>query len=213
MDKLKAVIEQYGRWQPIEEYVQRIDAFKDKDFSIAIENSKSLLESIAKEICSERGQVYAENDSPSKLMKLAFGSIGVQASDIGPQIATALSNIGQNVGQLRNEIGAIAHGRTLEELQAKREIIDEFTREFLLQSTETIACFMIQFFEWKHPRLVSPAEEIIDYNDCMDFNDFWDSQFDEYSMGDYSYPASEVFYNVDYQAYLSEYNAFKREEE
>lgn len=211
MDKLKAVIDQYGRWLPIEEYIQRIEAFKENDFSIAIENSKSLLESIAKEICAERGQAYEENDSPAKLMKLAFGSIGVQASDIGPQIATALSNIGQNVGQLRNEIGVIAHGRTMEELQTKKEIIDQFTRDFLLQSIEIIACFMIQFFEWKYPRISSPTELKIDYNDCGDFNEFWDDIYGDYAMGDYSYASSEILFYVDKQAYSTEYKAFKRE--
>ncbi len=39
MNKLQETIEKYGRWQPIEEYIQRIDTFKDSDFSIAVENA------------------------------------------------------------------------------------------------------------------------------------------------------------------------------
>jgi len=215
VNKLQETIEKYGRWQPIEEYIQRIDTFKDSDFSIAVENAKSMLESIAKEICDERRQIYEEEDSPSKLLKLAFGAIGVQASTIGPQIALALSNIGQNIGQLRNEIGAISHGRTMEELKAKKESIDIFTCEFLLQSTEIIACFLIDYFEWKFPRIKSPVayEEKLKYEECTAFNEFWDDSFGEFQMTDYSYLASEVLFNVDYQAYVTEYRAYSEGDE
>ncbi len=214
MEKLKKLIEQYGRWQPMVDYIQRIDTFKETDFSISIENSKSMLESIAKEICKERGQCYEENDSPSKLLKLAFGAIGVQSSTIGTQIAVALSTIGQNMGELRNEIGAISHGRTMEELQAKKELIDRFTKDFLIQSTEIIACFLIEYFEWKYPRIsVSyTEEEKLIYVNCKNFNDYWDDIYKEYIMGYYSYTASEILFNVDYQAYETEYKTFTESE-
>lgn len=214
MEKLKNIIEQYGRWQPLEEYIQRIDTYKDSDFSISLENSKSMLESIAKEICNERNQVFEEEDSPSKLLKLAFGAIGVQTTTIGPQIAVSLSSIGQHMGQLRNEIGAISHGRTMEELNEKKESIENITKEFLLQSTETIACFLIQYFEWKYPRLneIRSTEEELNYNSCDDFNEYWDDTYGEFLMGNLSYTASEILFNVDKQVYESEYLAFKQDE-
>jgi hypothetical protein len=215
MNRLQETIEKYGRWQPIEDYIQRINTFKDSNFSIAIENSKSLLESIAKEICGERGQTFEEEDSPSKLIKLAFGALGVQASTIGPQIAIALSTIGRNIGQLRNEVGAILHGRTMEDLKSKKNIIDTFTREFLLNSTEIIACFLIEYFEWKSPRIksLSSLEEKIEYGENVAFNEYWDDLFGEFEMGDYSFPASEILFNVDYQAYETEVNSYEESEE
>ena len=148
MEKLKEVIKQYGRWQPLDEYIQRIEAYIKSDFSISIENSKSLLESIAKEICKVRGQSFEKDESSSKLLKLAFGAIGIQASTIAPQIAVALSNIGHHIGELRNEIGKVSHGRTMDDLRSKREMIDDMTREFLIHSTEITACFLIQFFDY-----------------------------------------------------------------
>ncbi len=214
MEKLKKIIEHYGRWRPLEEYIQRIDAYKDSDFSISLENSKSMLESIAKEICNERRQVYEDDDSPSKLLKLAFGAIGVQSTTIGPQIAVALSNIGHHMGQLRNEIGAISHGRTMADLQAKQESIDEITSDFLIQSTETTACFLIQYFEWKYPRVseTHTEEERLDYNSCEDFNEFWDDSYGEFLMDELTYTASEILFHVDNQAYKAAYKAFKQEE-
>jgi len=175
MEKLKKLIEQHSRWQPLDEYIQRIEAYLKNDFSISIENSKSLLESIAKEICKERGQSFEEEESPSKLLKLAFGAIGIQASSIGPQIAVALSKIGHHMGELRNEIGKVSHGRTMEDLKSKKDSIDEMTREFLIHSTEIIACFLIQFFEWKYPLTeVIETEEKLVYDNCEDFNEYLD---------------------------------------
>jgi hypothetical protein len=41
-----------------------------------------------------------------------------------------------------------------------------------------------------------------------DFNESWDDSFGEFVMGDYSYPASEILFNVDKQAYVNEYKSF-----
>lgn len=214
MEKLKKLIEQHSRWQPLDEYIQRIEAYLKNDFSISIENSKSLLESIAKEICKERGQSFEEEESPSKLLKLAFGAIGIQASSIGPQIAVALSNIGHHMGELRNEIGKVSHGRTMEDLKAKKDSIDDMTREFLIYSTEIIACFLIQFFEWKFPLTeVIETEEKLVYDNCEEFNEYLDETYGEFAIGMLSYSASEILYNVDKQAYETEYREFNRDQE
>jgi hypothetical protein len=210
MYRLRAIIDKFGRWQPVEDYKGRIEAFFESDFSISIENAKSLPESIAKEICKERGQGFKDDDSPSKLLKLAFGCIGVQSSAIGPQIAVALENIGQHVGQLRNEVGAISHGRTMDELEAKKTHIDSFTQEFLINSTEIIACFLIEYFEWKYPRTIpaTTADTKLVYEECDPFNEFWYDTYGEFEMGEYSFPASEILYNVDYKAYANEQKVF-----
>jgi hypothetical protein len=41
-----------------------------------------------------------------------------------------------------------------------------------------------------------------------DFNESWDDSFGEFVIGDYSYPASEILFNVDKQAYVNEYKSF-----
>ena len=48
----------------------------------------------------------------------------------------------------------------------------------------------------------------MDYWEAEEFNESWDDSFGEFSMGDYSYPASEILFNVDKQAYVNEYKAF-----
>ena len=44
-------------------------------------------------------------------------------------------------------------------------------------------------------------------------NEFWDDSFGEFKMGDYSYPASEILFNVDKQAYVNEYKVYTETEE
>jgi hypothetical protein len=49
----------------------------------------------------------------------------------------------------------------------------------------------------------------LDYLEAEDFNELWDDSFGEFVMGDYSYPASEILFNVDKQAYVNECKSFK----
>jgi hypothetical protein len=118
-------------------------------------------------------------------------------------LSTAIANIGHQMGNLRNEIGSTSHGRTMEELKLRNNGLDEITKDFLIDTTEMVACFLIKNFENEHPRK-KVESELINYLENDDFNNFWDDEYGEFSMGDYSYTASEIFYNVDYQAYKSE---------
>ena len=59
---LERVIELYGRWSTLRDYIERIDAYVQSDFSLSLENAKSLLESICKEICTSKNiEVEAES--------------------------------------------------------------------------------------------------------------------------------------------------------
>jgi hypothetical protein len=211
MEKLKKVIEQYGRWSILSVYIDRIEAHIEADFSLSLENSKALLESIGREICSNKQRELAENSSVNGILKNAFSAMGYSNSNLVSQISGALATIAQQVGELRNNIGITSHGKTLEELKERNNQINFITREVLIDSIEIIGCFLIRIFENENPRvLVEPEEEkTISYDDAPDFNDFWDELFGDFEMGDYSYPASEVFYNVDPEAYMNEYRGFQ----
>jgi hypothetical protein len=106
MEKLKTLIEQYGRWQILELYIQRIEANINNDFSLAIENSKALLESIAKQICKEKKHQLKGDESVNKLVKAAFNLIGYEMNSHINVISGALSSIGHQIGNLRTAIGA-----------------------------------------------------------------------------------------------------------
>jgi hypothetical protein len=214
VEKLKLVIEQYGRWAPMSEYVQRINTFKDTDVSIAVENSKALLESISKNICKEKGQSLKGDESINKLVKIAFTAIGYPAGQYMNVIGSSLSSIAHQIGNLRTELGITSHGKTFEELGKRNNNLDQMTRDYLIETTEIVDCFLIRHFENENPRVETAGEEAenqIEYSDCEDFNDYWDGEYGEFFMGEYSFFASEVLYDMDKEAYKYEYEAFNNE--
>lgn len=214
MEKLKLVIEQYGRWAPMTEYLQRINTFKDTDVSLAIENSKALLESISKNICKEKGVSYKKDESVNKLIKIAFTAIGYPAKRYVNVIGGSLSAIAHQIGNLRTEIGITAHGKTFEELGKRNSTLDEMTKDYLIEATEIVACFLIRHFENENPRVETIETEVennIKYSDCEDFNEYWDDEYGEFVMGEYSFFASEILYDMDAKAYKFEYENFKND--
>ena len=218
MEKLNQVIEQYGRWSDLKIYIQRIDACIQSDFSMALENAKSLLETICKEICKLKNISIEENPrekpTTNKILKHAFTSLGYANQELVNRISTALASIGQQMGNLRNEIGATAHGKTLDELTERNNRVDEMTREFLIDSTEIIATFLIRAFENENPRRdIETYKDKISFEDNAEFNDLLDETYGNFDMGDYSYSASEILFHVDYNAYLTELNTFKENKE
>lgn len=210
MDKLKDKISQYGRWAPVNEYIVRIETHLDSDFSISLENAKALLETIGKEICKSKGKILAEDSSVNGVLKNAFSVLGYTRSNMVVQISSALATIGQQIGELRNDIGTSSHGKTLEELKNRNEAINELTKFFLINSIELVACFLISLFEGEHIEISSSKE--IAYDECEDFNEYWDELYGEFAMGNYSYTASEILYNNDPNAYESEYKSFVENE-
>jgi hypothetical protein len=208
MERLKKVIKQYGRWSELTIYTDRIEAHASTDFSHAIENAKALLETIGKEICNSKGVELGETASINAVMKKAFTAIGYPSDNLVTRISTALANIGQQMGNLRNEIGTTSHGKSLEELKERNNKVDELTKEFLIDTTVIVASFLIRTFENENPRAkIEPVEAQLLYTDNEPFNDFWDDLYGEFPMGDYSFPASEILFNVDYKAYMTEHQA------
>lgn len=214
MEKLKKIIEKHGQWSELTIYTERIETHIHTDFSQALENAKALLESISKEICTLKGIEISPDSSINKVLKKAFIAIGYTSSSLVTQISSALATIGQQMGELRNEIGATSHGKFLEELKERNNKVNELTKEFLIDTTEIVACFLIRTFENENPRLKSETvESKLMYSENEDFNEFLDYAYGEFAMGDYSYTASEILYHVDYPVYLTEHKAFIEGEE
>ncbi|MFQ5676897.1 MAG: abortive infection family protein, partial [bacterium] len=182
--------------------------------SHALENAKALLESIGKEICTSKGVEIEATASINNILKKAFTAIGYTNSSLVAQISSALATIGQNIGQLRNHIGTTSHGRSLEDLKERNNAVDELTKEFLIDTTVSVASFLIRTFENENPRSKKETVETeLGYNDNEPFNESWDELYGEFEMGSYSYPASEILFNVDYKAYMTEHQAFTKSDE
>jgi hypothetical protein len=213
MEKLKRTIEQYGRWTDLSIYIGRIETHIESDFSHSLENAKALLETFGKEICKEKGLILSETSSINGVLKSAFSALGYSNNNLVNKIASALATIGQQVGELRNEIGLTSHGKSLDEIKERNNRVNKLTRDFLIDTIEIVSCFLIRNFENENPRKSKDLlEEKLDYTEAEEFNEFWDDSFGEFEMGTYAYTASEILFNVDKQAYINEYNSFKLSE-
>jgi hypothetical protein len=214
MDRLRKTIEPYGRWSELSIYLDRIEAHVKTDFSHAIENAKALFETIGKEICSSKGLELDGTSSINAVMKKAFSVIGYPTDGLVTQISTALATIGQQMGNLRNEIGTTAHGKPLEELRERNNKVDDLTKDFLIDTTVIVASFLIRTFENENPRTRTESVETkLLYTDNESFNDFLDELYGEFEMGNTSYTASEILFQVDYRAYLTELQSFDDEKD
>ncbi len=209
MDKLKEVIKNHGNWSALITFVERIETHVEIDFSHSLENSKALLETIGKEICNRNKVELGNNPSINSVLKKAFTSIGYTNSSLVNQISSALSTIGQQIGELRNKIGVTSHGKILEEIKIRNDKVDILTRDFLIDTVELISVFLIRNFEAQSNKTMNQSlEDTLEYIDAEEFNESWDYSFGEFLMGDYSYLASEILFNVDKQAYINEYKNF-----
>lgn len=206
MQRLKSILAKHSNWEPYNEYIVRIEGYASTDFTLCIENAKALLEGISKEVCAKKGIELEKASSMSGLLKTAFKSLGYPSTSTILQIGTAIANVGQQMGNFRNEIGTTAHGKTVEELQKRQNSIHDLTGNFLIEATSIVCCFLIEAFETDQP--IKAIEEEISYNDNDNFNDFWDEQYGEFEMGDYSFFASEVLFSNDPKAYMNELRAF-----
>lgn len=206
MQRLKSILTKHSNWEPYNEYIVRIEGYATTDFTLCIENSKALLEGVSKEVCVKKGIVLEKASSMSGCLKTAFKALGYPSSSTILQIGTAIANVGQQMGNFRNEIGTTAHGKTVEELQKRQNSIQDLTGNFLIEATAIVCCFLIEAFETNQP--LKPIEEEIDYEENENFNDFWDEQYGEFEMGDYSFFASEILFSNDPKAYKNELNSF-----
>ena len=218
MEKLRATIEQYCRWKELGQYIDRMEGHLESDFSVSVENAKALLESIGKEICNAKKVELAATSSINGVLKSAFLALGYSNENLVNQISRSLANIGGEIGNLRNEISPTSHGKSLDELRDRNNKVDVLTREFLIDSTLVVAVFLIRAFEERKEAAVLTVDDKADdvamlkFEEAEDFNDFWDDAYGEFGMGDYSYAASEILFNVDYKAYEAEYKAFEEAE-
>ena len=159
MQKLRELINANTRWSEFIIFVDRIELSRDQDFSLAFENAKALLESVCKEICKLCGRELSAQSSMNGIVKTSFLALEFANTDIAAQISRSLANVGQIIGDLRNDIGITGHGRTTEELRQRNLKIDELTKDFLFDSIKTIIIFLIRSFEYKQLTNMLPIEK------------------------------------------------------
>lgn len=205
MEKLQALIQQYGRWSKLEESIGRIYYRIDAGLlDEAIGASKSLLETVCKTILDWEKIPYNEKkDDINDLAKKTVRQFNFEQTKIMVEFTNNLTSAIKSVGALRNSFDSHAHGKSLSTQPPK---IDSITVSFLVCSTEVFACFLIEAYERQNPRISEPQQIL--FEDCPDFNDHLDNTYGLVHVINIPYPTSEVLFAIDQAAYKDAYNDY-----
>lgn len=203
MERLTKLIEQYSRWKKLKIYVDRIDYNLNTDFEAAIGNSKCLIECICKTILDEQNKLD-KNHSVNKLIKETFKSLNLNGEET-LQFANGMTTAFQNLAELRNKRDTSSHGQSLLTID-ENDQFEQLTVYFLINSVQSIACFLIEFYELEYPRTHKPSQ--IKYEDNQDFNDYLDDLHGNVTIAELPYSTSEALFSVDYTAYHTKYQEY-----
>jgi hypothetical protein len=181
----------------------RIEEDIDQDTNSVFDTSKSLIESSCKTFLKDSNIMYSEQDDVPRLLKLVIShSLETKVlSEISSEEEKSLKMvIGGLVGTvggvcyLRNKLGIIGHGRDAS-IQPSHPLI----ARFIAQIADSISGFVL-----------SLSKEIRNFNlrtrhyysDYEDFNQWFDDMMEPCVIGENKYPASEVLYKTDHEAYV-----------
>lgn len=222
MERLRALVEEYEHWSGLLMYVERIELNLEADFSVSLENAKSLLEAISKEICRVFEVEVNRTASFHAIVKMSFRAMGHAYND---RFGTVGSGFSQQLAKIRDVIGTTAHGRPLAELEQRNQILEQAQKNYLIDSVELLAVLLLNTFEQdpvtlERQRVAQEAEQLQQLGEALaydstataDFNRAWDQTHGSFEMGDYSYLASEVLFYTDRDTYIYEYQQHQEEQ-
>ena len=203
MYRLKEIVNNYSRWQDLSTHINRIEYQINDDLTSAIGSTKSLLESICKTILDYEQGEYENYDNVNKLVKKTIQILKIENPSQTSAFGNALVTSIQNLGELRNRIDDSSHGKSLLD---KNKKIDSIIASFLINSAETIACFLIEFYEIEHPR--KKGENEFNFQEMKEFNEYLDDQHGDVKIANLLYPTSEALFAVDTTAYKDEHRKY-----
>lgn len=212
MEKLKNTINNYSHWAGLEKSCTEIETFLGTSFPIAVESCKALVETICKTILTEQKVSYSGSVKVQQLMSetvklLGFPNYSEQLKHFGRSLVT----ITQNLAEIRNDIALVSHGTVVDELH--HEKIDQISASLLVNTIETLACFLIEYYELEFPKRMGKAEtKVPELKDFEEFNLYFDDLYGAVKIAEYQYQPSEVLFFVDPTAYQSEYQKYLENE-
>jgi hypothetical protein len=207
MEKTKLFIEENSKWQILEEYVLRIESYKETDPFIAIENCKSLMESVFKTIIVEVTEKTAndlKNDNIGKLYSQVKIILNFKRGGYS-QIIGSFSKI---ISQLRNKLGKTSHGKDIYTLQKNKDTLFRDEVNLLLHTADVIVFFLLNYYKNQYPALTKRKVEL-EYEESMEFNKWFDENEPLVAIKDLELSPSKVLFDNDieaYKAYLIDYN-------
>lgn len=200
MRALQDICSQYRKWEPLEDYINRINAYSDNGPLVA-DNCKCLIESVCKTILEDLGVAIENHDRHlNNLAKQTVEKLGCVNKVTG--LVSALVNTVQKIAEFRNEYTETGHGQSVYTTDENRKKVTVATTQFLIGTIEQIAVYLITVYQDEYPQYV---QQRLHYEDNADFNDRFDENIEHIQIGEYGpYAPSEVLFYVDIDAYKTE---------
>lgn len=206
MQALKEICIQYRKWKPLEDYILRIETYKDNNGSLVIENSKALIEGICKTILDDLGEAYSASESIQGLVSKACNKMSCLPNT--GDLARSFFTVAQRLGEFRNAFVSVGHGQSVYKLEENKSKAVGASINFMINSIEQLAIFLITVYQDEYPRYVKSQ---LRYEDNSEFNTDFDEQIEIIEIGQYGpYSPSEVLFYVDKSAYRTELENFNQ---
>lgn len=200
MDILKEICSSYGKWNPLEEYILRIETYRQTNGPVVLENCKALVETICKTILVDLGEPLINNEKTHILISKACNKMRCLPNT--GDLARSFITVAQKLGEFRNNFAVIAHGVTVYQIEERRNKITRAATDFMISTVEQLAVFLITVYHEEYPILTQRA---VRYEDNSEFNEKYDEEIESIQIGGYGpYSPSEVLFNIDIDAYKTE---------
>ena len=211
MERLKQWIDRMPMLSGLSVYIDLIERHQTNNPNIALDAAKSLLESLAKTILTDRG-IHFKHDSEVKfLVKEAVKTAKVMENISDPdslqRIVQGFDTIANAIGTLRNSFGLISHGQDIASCQ-----IDHISVEFVVEATLTTVHFLLALHSKENC-----IKKRIFYEENPDFNKYIDSVNEQsgmdFSVFEVAITPSKALFHEDIEAYRERLIMFRDEKE
>lgn len=200
MQELKDICQQYSKWKSLEDYIRRIETYKETDGTMVLENSKALVECICKTILDDLKESYSKSESIQALMEKTCNKMTCLPKT--SELARSFVTVANKLGDFRNEFASVGHGQSVYKLEENKKKIVGASINFMINTIEQLAVFLITVFQDEYPHYTKSQ---LRYEDESEFNDDFDEQFEAIAIGPYGpYRPSEVLFYIDENSYRDE---------
>lgn len=169
MEKLKQEIKRIKRHR-LEYYQSHLDlveGYIDEKPDISIETCKALIEGISKLSLHLLNQepLISKTEDLSPVVKRAFKTLQEGRGFSDMEVCRRFAGIVHYIGEVRNAHSDIGHGRA----SLKEQVNDADFANLIVGVTDSVCTYMLR-------RLDQLADQVIEYEDHPEFNDFLDGE-------------------------------------
>jgi len=197
MQLLREICQQHSKWNPLEEYLLRIETYLGSDGALVLENCKSLIESICRTILEDLKDLPSSAESFQGLITKTCNKMGCLSN--ARDLVRSFATVAQRLGEFRNQFAVIGHGASVYQLEEHRNKVTKAATDFMISTVEQLAVFLITVYQEEYPLQKQPN---IRYEDNPEFNREFDEEIEPIQIGFYGpYSPSELLFNIDIDAY------------